>query len=221
MLAGWIAAVPTPGELAPCEHQLAREFDYRGTYGKHRLALFYGAEPEALSAVNLTTVLPLEPLNAVRIDENLRPWALVAHNLGAAEEAAVRARLAQRPHITLRDVTLALLSVDDIAIDWPRGVEDIPLPRRAIRPTPTFEENPAYPYVHARKKNDLIVAAVDTVSKDELYATVEYISSEEIWSRQSASDGLVAAGEHLQQILRGYGTRNVRVENAVNDGADG
>ena len=212
--------MPTPGKHAPCERLLAREFDYRGTYGKHRLALFYGAEPEALSAVNLTAVLPLEPLNAARIDENLRPWALVAHDLGAAEEAAVRARVAQRPHITLRDVTLALLSVDDIAVDWPRGVEDIPLPRRAIRPAPTFEESPAYPYVRDRKKNDLIVAAVDAVSKDELYATVEYISSEEIWSRQSASDGLVAAGEHLQQILRGYGASSGRTQPAVADGAD-
>ena len=194
-----MAAKPAGTVLS--ERELARMFDYRGSYGAENVALFVGADAAALRQANFT-VLPLADLSGL---PDWRLWALVAHAPTPRDALAVRVRLNGRPHATIGDVTFALLDKKDVARDWPRSYEDIPVPQRRVRPTPRFEESPLYPFVAKRAYNDIIAAAVARVSSDELYATDAYLSSEEIFSRQSASSGLLAASAYLQDRLRAYG----------------
>ena len=197
-----MAAVPIDGLASPCDHALSRAFDFRGRFGQQGVALFVGADAAALRAFNLTAV----PTADLRGPADWRVWALVAREaLKPADEVAVRSRYITRPHATVRDVTFALLADHDVERDWPAGIEDIPVPRRAVRLAGRFEDSPAYPFVSKRAFNDLIAAAVARVSQEELYATDDYISSEEIFTRQSASEGLLVAGEYLQSRLRAYG----------------
>jgi hypothetical protein len=198
----WVAAVVAPGASAPCERALASHFDYRGRYGTHQLALFVDAAAADLHAFNLTEV-PLH--TSLDGPAAARLWALVAHAPTAHDMAALRAAVGAYPHVTVHDVTLALLPPAVGGRDWPATFEDIPVPRRRVRLAGRFEDSPLHKFVAKRQYNEVIAAAVARVSQAELLATDTYLSSEEIWTRQSASEGLLAAGTYLQSRLRAYG----------------
>jgi hypothetical protein len=197
-----VAAVVAPGASAPCERALASHFDYRGRYGTHQLALFVDAAAADLHAFNLTEV-PLH--TSLDGPAAARLWALVAHAPTAHDMAALRAAVGAYPHVTVHDVTLALLPPAVGGRDWPATFEDIPVPRRRVRLAGRFEDSPLHKFVAKRQYNEVIAAAVARVSQAELLATDTYLSSEEIWTRQSASEGLLAAGTYLQSRLRAYG----------------